>query len=419
MASFKDAADYVNAVGNTNISVPTSFDVTPDGVVATGATTYNVRELICSLLAGNGILLPNLQLCLKINLGRLIPALPAALAELQDALNQAEAALDEFIEHTGIEAVLDRLNGAIAEFAAIANMINFCGTPIQPRPIPNVLDDMFGAFTGAGQDILDGLGKIADSDIGGCIGTGAGGVSVNFGIFTGGALKDLGDLISDLENGVASNLQERLNSIKTQLNGFASDMRDLVEFENNYANNTVEGNQTGGSVFAPPSRIHKGVGVKIDHEKLDVKTAQKHASNIKHAYQNLKAYKLSDGKTIFDYILEPELIAKLEGNDSLQPLVGERTPILDYCGRETGEYEETIVQQPTSSSTGSVREESPAPGNIGRAEAVVKNVPPTTPVGRKGDTTGDIAYDDNYMYVCIADYDSTSNIWIKSQLASW
>ena len=46
-------------------------------------------------------------------------------------------------------------------------MINL--VQLQLRAIPNVLGDMFGSFTGEGKRLLDNLGQMADSDIGGCI----------------------------------------------------------------------------------------------------------------------------------------------------------------------------------------------------------------------------------------------------------
>ena len=134
----KDASDYLNS---TKLDIPTGkFDVdTETGTVTPQTQSYSLKEIICSLLAGNGIKLPNLQICLKVNIGRLIPEIPAGLEDLQNALKEAEAALDEFIAHTNIDNALERLNAAVAEFAAIANMINFCGTPVVPRAIPNAV----------------------------------------------------------------------------------------------------------------------------------------------------------------------------------------------------------------------------------------------------------------------------------------
>ena len=51
---------------------PTSATVDPTGKVTTTELYFTMRELICSLLAGNGLKLPNVQICLKANLGRLL-----------------------------------------------------------------------------------------------------------------------------------------------------------------------------------------------------------------------------------------------------------------------------------------------------------------------------------------------------------
>lgn len=429
MSNYLNAQQYVNDVNgalDTSVEFPTSFDVTPDGVAITGTSSFTAREVICSLLGGNGLKLPNFQICLKINIANAIADLTGFnvggfLDGLIAKLNEAEAALDAFMEHTGIDALLDRLNGLIGEIAAIANMINFCGTPVIPRPIPNVIQDAFGAFTGAGKDLLKGLGDIADSDIGGCIGVGGTigggpgiGLSFNAGIFQGGALKDLGDVFSDLVNGVTSGFEDRIDSIVNQLDAFSKDIKEMIEFENNYAARTVESSERGGSTFVPPERINTGVGVQVGD--LDMTKATNTAAALKYAYDNLSAYRLEDGKTLFDYILEPELLAIISGKDAPQPLVGERTPVLDYCGRETGEYVVTTAQSPVASSAGGTKQ---VPDQPASNKVTVKTAPPSSPVGSIGDRKGDIAYDDNFMYVCIANYDSTSNIWIKSQLASW
>jgi len=68
MSDFPQGLQDFNEYLNTKVSVPTSVTVDDTGkVVETTSTTYTIREIICSLLAGNGIKLPNLQLCLKMN----------------------------------------------------------------------------------------------------------------------------------------------------------------------------------------------------------------------------------------------------------------------------------------------------------------------------------------------------------------
>jgi len=41
----------------------------------------------------------------------------------------------------------------------------------------------------------------------------------------------------------------------------------------------------------------------------------------------------------------------------------------------------------------------------------VQTTPPTSPTGTDGDVTGMIAFDGTYLYVCVADYDDTTEIW--------
>lgn len=43
----------------------------------------------------------------------------------------------------------------------------------------------------------------------------------------------------------------------------------------------------------------------------------------------------------------------------------------------------------------------------------------TTSTGSAGDTAGMIAWDSNYVYVCVADYDGSTDIWRRATLASW
>jgi hypothetical protein len=41
----------------------------------------------------------------------------------------------------------------------------------------------------------------------------------------------------------------------------------------------------------------------------------------------------------------------------------------------------------------------------------VQTTPPATPTGTIGDSAGMIAYDNIYFYVCVADFDETTEIW--------
>jgi hypothetical protein len=266
----------------------------------------------------------------------------------------------------------------VAEFAAIANMINFCGTPVIPRAIPNVLKDSMGSFLGAGKSILDTLGTIADSDIGGCIGTDG-----NFtpDLFTGGLLKQLGDNFDNLL-GMPEALKQ---SITNDLKAFKTDIENLIEFENNF-----EGTQgTGGSMFAPNDRVNTGVGMAVD-PNLTLSKSQQYASTIQSLYNSLKGYPVdAAGNDIFYYLLEPEILAKLQNNGDLTVPLAEREPVYDHCNRITG-YTERTIQTVQQSSTGAEKLNTIQPGVTGLAESgVVLTSPPatTTNLGSGGTTT--------------------------------
>jgi hypothetical protein len=427
MSDFETAANYLK---NTNVDLVTSATVdVGTGEVETTTTSMSLREIICSLLAGGGIKLPNLQLCLKINLGRLL-GIPGIPPELYKALAEADAALDEFIAHTNIDNVLGRLNAAIAEFAAIANMINFCGTPINPKPIPNVLKEIFGSYLGAGKSILDKLGTMLDSDIGGC--TSGGGF--NAGIFQNGILKSLGDLITQFGS-LANAPQSVIDGLVNELNAFSSDMKNLVTLENNFSGT----NSNGGSSFADASAqsTHTGVGTAIDSSTLTLAKAQGLAGSLKSAYDSLNGYPVdAAGNSIFDYLLDAQMLAKLKQNDLPTVSVVERTPVYDYCGVVTGYT--TAPDYSVPKSEGSPVTVSSAPGITGLAESgIVSNNSPTTTtnltnpnpmirssvpatnIGSSGDKKGDIASDSSYIYIANADYDGSTAIWVRAALSSW
>jgi hypothetical protein len=41
------------------------------------------------------------------------------------------------------------------------------------------------------------------------------------------------------------------------------------------------------------------------------------------------------------------------------------------------------------------------------------------PIGAVGDKEGDVAWDSNFFYVCINNYDGISNIWRRTPLDAW
>ncbi len=361
----QSASDYIN---RTTVNIPTDATIS-DGGINVGTTSFSMKEIICSLLGGNGINLPNLQICLKINIARLLgePTLPS---DIRDSLAQVETALDEFIAHTNIDNVLNRLNSAIAEFAAIANMINFCGTPVLPRAIPNVLRNSMSSFLGSGKSILDTLGTIAGSDIGGCIGTDG---KFNPDLFTGGLLKQLGDNFDNLA-GMPQSLRDQ---IKSDLDGVKSDISNLITFENNFATTDT----SGGSTFTPGQQeTHTDVGLAFDADNMSFSQASALAAQLQGLYDQLNAYEVDEqGRNIFDYLLTDDMIAMLQ--NKTDPTVGlsNKETVYDYCGKPIGVVD-TPIQQQIASSVGAPVESVIAPGNTGLQEsgAIVFPPPATT-----------------------------------------
>jgi hypothetical protein len=49
--------------------------------------------------------------------------------------------------------------------------------------------------------------------------------------------------------------------------------------------------------------------------------------------------------------------------------------------------------------------------NFNELYSRVQDTPPLTPTGSIGDSAGMIAYDNTYFYVCVADFDDTTEIW--------
>lgn len=376
----QNASDYLNT---TKVDIPTNVtgNITDQGTgLSVQSTSYSLKEIICSLLAGNGLNLPNLQICMSVNIARMLgePGLPD---DIRNALTGVQSQLDDFIAHTNIDNVLNRLNNAIAEFAAIANMINFCGTPVSPRPIPNVLRDAMGSFLGPGKDLLDTLGTMLDSDIGGCIGTDG---KFNPNVFTGGLLKQLSDNFDDLAN-IPSNIR---NQITNDLNAVASDLKNLMDFENSFSGTDSK----GGSTFNPSvQQVHTGVGVAIDSENMTFAQSTAIAAQLQSLYDQLKDYEVDeDGNNIFDYLLTDDMISNLQrDNDPIFPLE-DREPVYDYCGKQIG-FTDRTIQGSQQQSIGAPVQSNTQPASTGlRESGVVVTPPPSTTTNLANDEVAEL-----------------------------
>ena len=397
--------------------------------------SYTMRELLCSLLAGKGLKLPNVQMCLSFQLQGLQDALAGVQNVLTEALNKVAGVMDQFMDHTAIGNVLDRINAVIQEAAAIANMINFCGTPIQPKAIPNLMENAMGSFLGAGQNIINQLGEVIPEQMSACASLGADGKPVfDVNLFNSGALKEIGDNLSSILDGsIATNT---LNGLTTSLNQVATEFGTLMEKET-WVNGTGGGNYTaGGSQFvsgieAPAMQqnivyevetlgttnftnagasantvgnvfkatgattgtgtvreVNTGVGVLHNPESTGIAGNAVLAQQIKSAYDQVGGYPVvaSDGTihdNIFDVLLEPEMLQKVRQADNPDPLRQLQKPVYDYCGNVTGFTYETIGGS-TERSSGISPTTSTLPGLLGpggRATSNGLNVEPTRSPG--------------------------------------
>lgn len=59
--------------------------------------------------------------------------------------------------------------------------------------------------------------------------------------------------------------------------------------------------------------------------------------------------------------------------------------------------------------------------NFGELFSRVQDTPPIDPAGTAGDTAGMIAFDTTYLYVCVSDYDTSTEIWrrVAFDTAPW
>ena len=349
-----------SALGNSNLRA-----------VAQAEYSFTLRELLCGVLGGNGIKLPNIQICLSANINALLQ-IPALQGELYDALTQLEGAMNDFMDHTKLDSVLGRLNGVLAEAQNVANMINFCSAPVDPIAIPNMLERAMGSFLGAGKQLIDDIGQIAPGNVCACIGTGG----FNGNVFNGGILGNIANNISAIN---AGNLgQSVIDSIRGDISNVSNSISNLISFENN-----INGAYAlGGSQFATPDpNCHTGIGVMHNPQNGSIAANARLASSMKGLYDRLAGYPVtyrpgtvlggSTGSTpisasnltpeestpieyenIFKLLFDDEFIALLDAADDPQSNVDNQIPVYDYCGTIIG-YTTNAVQKEGEKSLGS------------------------------------------------------------------
>ena len=269
-------------------------------IVAKAQIPTDVKQIVCNILAGKGLFNPleGLSICLNVAIGDLLndAGLGAASSALEEALNDLEAGLNDFVEHTGVNNALSRVNNAMNQIAAIYSMVNFCEDPMVAPNINTSLSGVIGSYTGAGRAILDELGAIGDGNISACV-DGSG--NFNFSVLDPSSILariknalDVGDPLGDFVDEVKANLKK---------------MRDLMTKEN-----------TGD---APSQRVANAITT---------------ASVLKATFAQASSYKVDETNGLFDFFVNGELLDILNNPTAMDALVQQRVPVYDYCGNLTG-----------------------------------------------------------------------------------
>lgn len=301
-----------------------------------------LKEIICGLAGGGGLKLPNKQICINHAINSLLGQISGIASQaLQGAVGALAGAFQNFMSHLNLDSVLGRINGLIGQISNLANMINFCSSPVDPIQIPNVLQNAMGSFLGKGMEIMNKIGNIPTPSIGGCT---AGGF--NPGIFDSGILKTIGDNLDNLsavEDIVIADIEEVI-----------TDINDLITDENNVP---TEYN-SGGSDFSDGDRpVWDGVGVLFNAQEEGIAGATRNGSALWSAYQQLGSYQVKDldgnvYNNIFELFVEDDLLRLLRRTPNPVPDIVDKEPILNYCGDIIG-YREVVKQRAPQVSRGS------------------------------------------------------------------
>ena len=400
----ESASDYLGT--RRSVSAELKGSVADVGKFAISAEyDTSLKEIICSLLAGLGIRLPNIQVCLSINLKALVEMLKGfgdALSNaLKSALEKLDEALDRFLEHTKLDAVLDRISDVLSQIEDIASMINFCAFPINPVAIGKVLETTMGSFLGAGEDILNAIGRIAPDEIGGCyISGGTTNYPYSFRVasFRGGLLGDIanafpllfpgislddsnplsrtfgsgskifvsggfssrrGETISQILGKIGyriseSNLDENNEFVlEATGSGIVNDIENLIAEENDPPTTYDRG---GSDLSESPREVNEKVGVLYNSREEGIHGATTNANRIRALYQNLGNYAVThnDGTeydNIFELFLDEDLLRILRRIPDPSPEISEQVPVYNYCGEIIG-YTKSVTQEQRDESVG-------------------------------------------------------------------
>ena len=370
VAGLQNASDYLDA--KHHISGTSAAGVDALRVVTGAQYSFTLRELLCQVLSGNGVKMPNVQLCLHANIQELLK-IPNIQGEIADALNQLLDSVESFMDHTKIDNVLGRLNMVLAEAQNVANLINFCSAPVDPIAIPNLIERAMGSFLGAGKQIANDIGSMDPGNVCACISSGGG---FNASVFNGGILKNIANNFTAITNG--SLIQSEIDAIVSDVSGIASRVTNLIDFENNI----IGSYSPGGSQFATPdANCNTEIGVLHNPGSGPISGNSRITSQLKSLYDRLGAYpvqySLGSGydangnrtfpsdiieyPNIFHLLFDEEMLNLLRALDNPQPSIDNQTPVFDYCGNIIG-YTTEFTQKEEQTSAGSTPTTPNSPG---------------------------------------------------------
>jgi len=350
-----DASEYLQSQNSVNAQLTGSVaDISR--LVVSAELDFNLKEIICSLMAGRGLMLPNTQICLSLNLKELLK-INTLQDALYDKLQELDDAFDQFLDHLKLDQVLGRINNILGEITNIANMINFCSAPIDPVQIPNVLESAMESFLGAGMDIINKIGTIIPDQISGCLIDG----EFNCGIYSEGLFKTICENYDDIVAGQLNSIV--IESITIQIDEIVTDIESLIDRETN----VVSVYDTGGSELAEtPRTTYTGLGTLYNSNDEGIQGASRNGSALWSAYQQLGSYQVVDNNgvvynNIFELFVDEDLLRILRRTPDPTPEISEQVPIYNYCNEIIG-YQTVVSQEAQTTSNGTTPGEIDQPG---------------------------------------------------------
>lgn len=353
-------------------------------VVFSAGYDYSTKEILCNLLSGRGLLLPNLQICLSTNLKAML-RVDGIQTQLVKSLSKLDTAFDNYLEHTGISNVLGRLDSALSEVSQIASMINFCGKPITPIPITNSLENAMQSFLGKGKSLIDQIGAMIPDQVGGCLAFD--GQDFNLSLFGGGILGDLSNLWDRVKSGQLTSAE--LDLFDNRINEAITAIDTIIADENNTTSVVEYGGSDFNNNYDIPLNLE--LGVVHNPSAVGIQGNAAIASQLQSLYDKFAGYPVIDknGKVydnIFKLILDDNMIRLLQTPSNPTPTIATREPIYNYCGDIVG-YNTVISQQENIYSEGIPPVDSAISANPG----FKSNGIDTSPIAQINDVTGTVA----------------------------